>query len=322
MPRRSSFCGREMRHSGWWPDYVVRLFRRARARFTDDHTHERLVVDGKVERLREPILHEAIVDLDQMLGKMNAVLDLVRPHAPRPQCARRRARRDHAWSMDVLPHVRAACRISGRPRRFHPCRRERRGLVLSVSEAHADAGGEGGDEDGSHHYHLQPPRCAAGSAGRLRRAGQRQLRAAGRRRRLGAAHSPAGRGLRYPCTLPREAYLAGGSRLPRGRGAQPRACRDPRRLHRVQRRRLHSAAVFRRPPSKSRGTWIFPVRQSHTAECRFHREGASRPACGSQVVDGAMAFRMAASATSIARYRSFIFRTAHGADAIPGAGTA
>ena len=72
MPRRSSFCGREMRHSGWWPDYVVRLFRRGRGRFTDDHTHERLVVDGKVERLHEPIMHEAIVDLDQMLGKMNA----------------------------------------------------------------------------------------------------------------------------------------------------------------------------------------------------------------------------------------------------------
>jgi glycosyltransferase involved in cell wall biosynthesis len=72
MPRRSSFCGRTMRHSGWWPDYVVRLFRRGAARFTDDHTHERLVVDGRVARLREPLMHEAIVDLDQMLGKMNA----------------------------------------------------------------------------------------------------------------------------------------------------------------------------------------------------------------------------------------------------------
>jgi glycosyltransferase involved in cell wall biosynthesis len=72
MPRRSSFCGRPMRHSGWWPDHVVRLFRRGAARFTDDHTHERLVVDGRVARLREPIMHEAIVDLDQMLVKMNA----------------------------------------------------------------------------------------------------------------------------------------------------------------------------------------------------------------------------------------------------------
>jgi len=72
IPRRSSFCGRFMRHSGWWPDYVVRLFRRELARFTDDHTHERLVVNGRVGRLREPIMHEAIDDLDQMLDKMNA----------------------------------------------------------------------------------------------------------------------------------------------------------------------------------------------------------------------------------------------------------
>ena len=46
MPRRSSFCGRFMRHSGWWPDYVVRLFRRGRARFSDDSVHERVIVDG------------------------------------------------------------------------------------------------------------------------------------------------------------------------------------------------------------------------------------------------------------------------------------
>jgi glycosyltransferase involved in cell wall biosynthesis len=62
MPRRSSFCGRAMHHSGWWPDYVLRLFRRAHGRFTDDVIHERLVVAGTVGRLREPIMHEAIID--------------------------------------------------------------------------------------------------------------------------------------------------------------------------------------------------------------------------------------------------------------------
>ena len=72
IPRRSSFCGRYMRHSGWWPDYVVRLFRRGTARFSDDTTHERLLVEGAVGRLSEPLMHEAIVDLDQMLLKMNA----------------------------------------------------------------------------------------------------------------------------------------------------------------------------------------------------------------------------------------------------------
>ena len=72
LPRRSSFCGREMKHSGWWPDYVVRVFRRDSGRFTDDHTHERLVVQGRIGRLQSPLMHEAIVDLDQMLRKMNA----------------------------------------------------------------------------------------------------------------------------------------------------------------------------------------------------------------------------------------------------------
>ncbi len=71
IPRRSSFCGRFMRHSGWWPDYVIRLWRRGSARFAEDHPHDRAVVQGKTRRLREPILHEAVVDLDQMLMKIN-----------------------------------------------------------------------------------------------------------------------------------------------------------------------------------------------------------------------------------------------------------
>jgi glycosyltransferase involved in cell wall biosynthesis len=71
LPRRSSFCGRFMRHSGWWPDYVTRLWRRGSARFSEDHTHDRVIVDGKVGRLRKPIMHEAVTDLEQMLVKIN-----------------------------------------------------------------------------------------------------------------------------------------------------------------------------------------------------------------------------------------------------------
>ena len=72
MPRLSSYCGRFMRHSGWWPDHVTRLFRRGQARFSDDLVHERLIVNGAVGTLREPLLHEAIRDLDEALVKMNA----------------------------------------------------------------------------------------------------------------------------------------------------------------------------------------------------------------------------------------------------------
>ena len=71
MPRRSSFCGRFMRHSGWWPDYITRLWLRGRARFSEDHTHDRLLVEGKRGRLKHPLMHEAVTDLEQMLVKIN-----------------------------------------------------------------------------------------------------------------------------------------------------------------------------------------------------------------------------------------------------------
>lgn len=71
VPRRSSFCGRYMKHSGWWPDHVIRLFRRDAARFSDDRAHERLLVDGVTRKLKQPLMHEAISTMDQMLGKMN-----------------------------------------------------------------------------------------------------------------------------------------------------------------------------------------------------------------------------------------------------------
>ena len=71
MPRRSSFCGRFMAHSGWWPDYVTRLWLRGKARFSEDHTHDRVIVEGRLGRLRQPVMHEAVTDLEQMLVKIN-----------------------------------------------------------------------------------------------------------------------------------------------------------------------------------------------------------------------------------------------------------
>ena len=56
FPRLSSFCGRPMRHSGWYPDYVLRLFRRGKAAFDDVIVHERVICHGKVKRLRQPLM--------------------------------------------------------------------------------------------------------------------------------------------------------------------------------------------------------------------------------------------------------------------------
>ena len=71
LPRLSSFCGRYMRHSGWYPDYVTRLFLRGAARFSDDLVHESVIVNGKVGDLRQPLLHETFRDLEELLTKIN-----------------------------------------------------------------------------------------------------------------------------------------------------------------------------------------------------------------------------------------------------------
>ncbi len=71
MPRLSSFCGRPMRHSGWWPDHVLRLFRRGRARFSDDLVHERLICEGAAARLAEPLRHFPVVRLEDALSRMD-----------------------------------------------------------------------------------------------------------------------------------------------------------------------------------------------------------------------------------------------------------
>lgn len=71
ISRISRFCGQWMRHGDWYPDRVLRLFRRERGRFTDDLVHERLVVQGRVARLAGDLLHDTMPTLDDALDKMN-----------------------------------------------------------------------------------------------------------------------------------------------------------------------------------------------------------------------------------------------------------
>ena len=58
IPRLTQFCGHWIRHCGWTPDYVLRLFKRGSAHFTDDLVHERVELrQGVPSRLTCPLLH-------------------------------------------------------------------------------------------------------------------------------------------------------------------------------------------------------------------------------------------------------------------------
>lgn len=69
---RLSWCfGRFIRHSGWYPDYVVRLYPRASASYGDEKVHEKLHYPAEipVKYLQGDLLHYTYRDLEHYLIK-------------------------------------------------------------------------------------------------------------------------------------------------------------------------------------------------------------------------------------------------------------
>lgn len=71
IARLSNFCGRWIRHSGWWPDHVLRLIRRGTGRFTDSLVHESIKSEGQTGTLREHFLHYPYKDMESLIAKVN-----------------------------------------------------------------------------------------------------------------------------------------------------------------------------------------------------------------------------------------------------------
>ena len=72
---RLSFCfGRFIRHGGWYPDYVVRLYPRGRAGYDDAPVHEKVrhPPEMRVARLRGDLLHYTYRDIEHYLVKSAA----------------------------------------------------------------------------------------------------------------------------------------------------------------------------------------------------------------------------------------------------------
>lgn len=69
MPRKSYFLGKWIKHCGWWPDYLLRLFRRDCGHFSDRLVHEALEVDGPTGRLNNPLEHHPFCSLSELIRK-------------------------------------------------------------------------------------------------------------------------------------------------------------------------------------------------------------------------------------------------------------
>jgi glycosyltransferase involved in cell wall biosynthesis len=71
MPRLVYYLGRWWWRGGWYPDYNVRLFRRDRAVFGGSEPHDKILVDGKVRRLRNPLHHYSYRNIHDHLRRIN-----------------------------------------------------------------------------------------------------------------------------------------------------------------------------------------------------------------------------------------------------------
>lgn len=71
FPRRNYFNDRWIRHLGWWPDPVTRLFQRNYGRMSKALVHESVEIDGPVKMLDAPIDHYTESSLSQILRKID-----------------------------------------------------------------------------------------------------------------------------------------------------------------------------------------------------------------------------------------------------------
>ncbi len=77
VPRRNILFGHEVRHTGWSPDYQVRLLERARCRYDESRrVHELPTVDGETGTLKSKLVHYNYDTWGQFIAKQRAYSDL------------------------------------------------------------------------------------------------------------------------------------------------------------------------------------------------------------------------------------------------------
>lgn len=71
IPRLSNVFGRFIRHSGWYPDYVIRLYKKGDGKYSSSRVHEKLELKPaiKIEQLKGDLLHYTYKDLEHYLLK-------------------------------------------------------------------------------------------------------------------------------------------------------------------------------------------------------------------------------------------------------------
>ena len=71
IPRKTFYLNQWMRHGGWYPNYLIRLFKRSSGYWSDDTVHERWESKGPTHKLNHPIHHYSFDDISDHANRNN-----------------------------------------------------------------------------------------------------------------------------------------------------------------------------------------------------------------------------------------------------------
>jgi glycosyltransferase involved in cell wall biosynthesis len=72
IKRKSSYCGTWLNYGGWGSDYVVRLFRKNAAKFSNELVHEAVITKDPVRKIHHHLLHFTYHNYEEVIKKINA----------------------------------------------------------------------------------------------------------------------------------------------------------------------------------------------------------------------------------------------------------
>ncbi|HPN37106.1 MAG TPA: glycosyltransferase family 2 protein [Melioribacteraceae bacterium] len=76
IARRAFFLNKQIKHCGWYPGYVTRLFNKNLCKFNDNQVHEQLIINGKIGKLKYDLEHYTDPNIKHYYNKFNTYTSL------------------------------------------------------------------------------------------------------------------------------------------------------------------------------------------------------------------------------------------------------
>jgi len=76
LARQNFFCGKWIRHGGWFPDYNLRLLKLGRGRYESRLVHEHVLLDVPAGYLENPLVHHDYKGLERYFDRHNVYSSL------------------------------------------------------------------------------------------------------------------------------------------------------------------------------------------------------------------------------------------------------